>query len=97
MVSATPRPINPRERPGIHFRRDCVGPRAGLGVCEKSRPHRDSIPGPSNLYRHYTDWAIPAYLVDGYEYPKDWCTKSLCKVGNDLADYTMSCRRKASL
>jgi hypothetical protein len=24
-----------------------VGPRAGLGVCGKSRPHRDSIHGPS--------------------------------------------------
>jgi len=23
-----------------------VGPRAGLDVCGKSRPHRDSIPGP---------------------------------------------------
>jgi hypothetical protein len=25
-----------------------VGPRADLDVCEKSRPHRDSIPGPSS-------------------------------------------------
>ena len=25
-----------------------VGPRAGLDGCGKSRPHRDSIPGPSN-------------------------------------------------
>jgi hypothetical protein len=24
-----------------------VGPRASLDVCEKSRPHRDLIPGPS--------------------------------------------------
>jgi hypothetical protein len=24
------------------------GPEAGLDVCEKSRPHRDSIPGPSS-------------------------------------------------
>jgi hypothetical protein len=30
-----------------------VGPRAGLDVCEKSRPHQDSIPGLSSqsLYR----------------------------------------------
>jgi hypothetical protein len=27
-----------------------VGPRAGLNVCEKFRPHRDSIPGPSSPY-----------------------------------------------
>jgi hypothetical protein len=26
-----------------------VGPRAGLHVCEKSRPHLDSIPGPSRF------------------------------------------------
>jgi hypothetical protein len=25
-----------------------MGPRAGLNVCEKSRPHRDLIPGPSS-------------------------------------------------
>jgi hypothetical protein len=25
-----------------------VGPSAGLNVCEKSRSHRDSIPGPSS-------------------------------------------------
>jgi hypothetical protein len=25
-----------------------VGPRAGLDVCEKSRPHRDWVPGPSS-------------------------------------------------
>ena len=28
-----------------------VGPRTGLGVCGKPRPHRDSIPGPSSPYR----------------------------------------------
>jgi hypothetical protein len=27
-----------------------VGPRAGLDVCEKSRPHQDSIPGLSSPY-----------------------------------------------
>jgi hypothetical protein len=26
-----------------------VGPKAGLDGCGKSRPHRDSIPGPSSL------------------------------------------------
>jgi hypothetical protein len=25
-----------------------VGPRAGLDMCEKSHPHRDTIPGPSS-------------------------------------------------
>jgi hypothetical protein len=27
-----------------------VGPRAGLDRCGKSRPHRNSIPGPSSPY-----------------------------------------------
>jgi hypothetical protein len=37
-------------RPG-HFtpgKDTVVGLRAGLDVCEKSRPHRDLIPGPSS-------------------------------------------------
>jgi hypothetical protein len=46
VVSITPRPLYRRERPGTHCTGGWVGPRAGLGVCEKSRPHRDSIPGP---------------------------------------------------
>jgi len=48
--------LYPRERPGTHCTGDWVGPRAGLHRCGKSRPHRDSIPGPSSrssqsLYR----------------------------------------------
>jgi hypothetical protein len=39
--------IYPRERPGTHCTGSWVGPRAGLDRCGKSRPHRDSIPGPS--------------------------------------------------
>jgi hypothetical protein len=42
VVSPTPRPIYPRERPGTHCTGSWVGPRAGLDACEKSRPHRDS-------------------------------------------------------
>jgi hypothetical protein len=41
VVSTTPPPLYPRERPGIHCTGDWVGPRAGLDVCEKSHPHRD--------------------------------------------------------
>jgi hypothetical protein len=48
VVSTTARPLYPRERPGTHCRGGWVGPRAGLDVCEKSRPLRDSIPGPSS-------------------------------------------------
>jgi hypothetical protein len=53
---STPRPG--RFTPGTHCIRGCVGPRAGLDGCEKSRPHRDSIPGPSSPYRV----AIPTTL-----------------------------------
>jgi hypothetical protein len=38
VVSTTPRPHNPRERPGTHCTGGWVDPRAGLDVCEKSRP-----------------------------------------------------------
>jgi hypothetical protein len=39
--------IYPRERPGTHFTGVWVGPRAGMDLCEKYRPHPDLIPGPS--------------------------------------------------
>jgi hypothetical protein len=48
VVSTTPRPLYPRTRPGTHCIGGWVGPRAGLDVCEKSRPHRDLISGSSN-------------------------------------------------
>jgi hypothetical protein len=41
VVSTTPRSIYPRERPGTHCTGGWVGPKAGLDVWEKSRPHRD--------------------------------------------------------
>jgi hypothetical protein len=44
---ATLWPLGPRERPGTHSTVRWVGPRAGLDGCGKSRPNRDSIPGPS--------------------------------------------------
>jgi hypothetical protein len=50
VVSTTPRPLYPQERPMLG------GIQGRLDVCEKSRPHRDSIPGPSNLVvSRYTD------------------------------------------
>jgi hypothetical protein len=35
VVSTTPRPLYPRERPGTYYTGGWVGPRAGLDVCEK--------------------------------------------------------------
>ena len=48
VVSTTPRPLYPPERPGIHCTGGWVGPRAGLDVCGKPHPKQDSIPGPSS-------------------------------------------------
>jgi hypothetical protein len=44
------RPVRflPRKRPGTHCTGGWVGPRDGLDRCGKSRPHRDSINGPSS-------------------------------------------------
>jgi hypothetical protein len=38
VVSTTPRPLYPREWPGIHCTGDWVGPRAGLDVCKITHP-----------------------------------------------------------
>jgi hypothetical protein len=40
--------LPPGKRPVVHRIGGCVGPRAGLDVCEKSRFLRDSIPGLSS-------------------------------------------------
>ena len=49
--NATSRQFSFRERPGTHCIGDWVGPSAGLDGCEKSRSHRDLIPGPSFVAR----------------------------------------------
>ena len=46
VVSTTPRPLYPRERPGTHCTGGWVGLRAGLEGCGKSRPYPNSIAGP---------------------------------------------------
>jgi hypothetical protein len=60
-----PAALPPGKRPGTHCIGGWVGPTAGLDGCEKSRRHRDSIPGPtSQVASRYTDWAIPAHFSD---------------------------------
>ena len=44
-----------------------MGPRAGLNRCGKSRPHRDSIPGPPSPY----SVAIPTTLPGPRQRAKD--------------------------
>jgi len=51
VVNATLRPLYSRERPGTHGIGGWVGPGASLDRCGKFRPHRDSIPRPSTMYR----------------------------------------------
>jgi hypothetical protein len=49
VVNAPPRVLYPRERDPVSIEQEAGGggwPRAGRGVCVKSRRHRDSIPGP---------------------------------------------------
>jgi hypothetical protein len=53
-----PAALPPGKNPGTHCIGCWVAPRAGLKWCGKSRPHRDSIPGPSNHWRV----AIPTEL-----------------------------------
>jgi len=48
---ATPRPLHPRERLGIHCVGGWVGPRASSGRVRQFRHHRDSIPRPSSPWQ----------------------------------------------
>ena len=48
VVNATLRPLYPRERPGTHCIGGWMGLRARLDECGISRPHWDSIPGPTS-------------------------------------------------
>ena len=43
-----PAALPPGNIPGTHSIGGWVGPRPGLGGSRKTRPHRDSIPGPSS-------------------------------------------------
>jgi hypothetical protein len=62
MVNATPPSLYPWNNPGTHCIEGWVGPRNGLGGCEKSLLQRDSISNPSSpVASRYTDWAMPAH------------------------------------
>jgi hypothetical protein len=81
-----------RERPITHCTGSWVGPRGGLDECEKSRPHRDSIPAPSNPYQV----AIPIMLIPTHERchclknnVKYLCLTALLK--SELNEYNVRC------
>jgi hypothetical protein len=70
VVSTTPRPLYPRERPSTHCTGGWVGPRAGLDVCEKSHPHWDSIPEPSAHSQSLYRLSYPAHSSTYYRWHK---------------------------
>ena len=62
VVTATPRPLHPRERPGTHCIGGWVGLRAGLDGYGKFRPNQESIPGPSSPQQVATPTALTLCL-----------------------------------
>jgi hypothetical protein len=67
MVSATPRPLYPRERPGTHLIGGWVGPRASPDF-----PHPENLASTGIRSRtvqpvasRYTDWVIPVQREAG--------------------------------
>jgi len=68
MGGGWPTPCPGRITPGNDPVPFCIGawvcPRAGLDRCRKSRPHRNSVPGPSKpIASRCTDWALPTYVT----------------------------------
>jgi len=78
VVSATPRPLYPWERPGTHCIGAWMGPSAGLDGCGKSRPpsgirlpdrparseslYRLGYPGPSTPNNQEQIWSVTDFL-----------------------------------
>jgi hypothetical protein len=81
VVSTTPRPLYPRERPGTHYTGDWVGPMAGLDVCEKSRHHRDFFFAPRTVQPVASRYRLSylAHLNKIYTYiiPRFYLTEKL--------------------
>ena len=67
VISNTPQPLYPPERPCTHFTGGWVDPRAGLEGCGKSCPPPGFDPRTVQpVASRYTDWAIAAhYLLIG--------------------------------
>ena len=62
VVSAKPRPLDSRQRPGTHCIRGWVGPKAGQDRCGKSRPPPGFDPRTVQpVASRYTDCAIPTH------------------------------------
>ena len=85
--ASRPDPLYPRKRPSTHCTGGWVGPRSGLDRCGKSRPHWDSIPGPSSPQpvAIQTELPGPTYarviyaILIGCGLFNDTLNKSFCK------------------
>ena len=69
VVSATPRPLYPREKPGTHCIGGWVGLRAGLDRCGKIRPPPEFDPRTVHpVASRYTDRAIGVHTASNGKY-----------------------------
>jgi hypothetical protein len=68
VVNATPRPLYPLERPGIHCIGGWVCPKSGLDGYRKTRPHRDSVPEPTSPWVNQHMYLIKL-IYDKYQSP----------------------------
>jgi hypothetical protein len=75
----------PREKPGTQCVGGWVGPRAGLDGCGKSRPHRDSIPGPSSrgqMIQNHISVYHGTYCYDAFAHSHVYISRLLLKQDN---------------
>jgi hypothetical protein len=88
VVSTTPRPLYLRERPGTHCTGGWVDPKAGLDVCEKSRP--TGIRSPDRPARSQSLYRLsyPAHLMSQVAEENTGSLNAPSLVGNKQA-----CRR----
>jgi len=70
VVKATPRPFYLRERPYTHFIGGWMGPRSSLDGCDKSRTHRELIPGLSSTSESVYRLSYPGGL---FKACCNWC------------------------
>jgi hypothetical protein len=67
VISITPWSLYPQERPGTYCTGAWVGPRAGLDVCEKSRPHGAWSPDRPARNQSLYRLRYPAYSRNEYQ------------------------------
>jgi hypothetical protein len=93
VVSTTPRPLYPREKPGTHRTGGCVGPRAGLDVCEKYLVHI-GILSPDRpallLLMHYNSGRVLAFSTMTLHLGRSWTCSGHLTISIRLMSFLMS-------